>query len=126
MSRLARPAQSVSENNKNCCVLSIRLTRADPTLVFFSRPISSRCYTNFCACRSIRIGGQSTALLRAALAWAARGSISDGGSGEGESDTVAAAAAGAMYGDFRAAKEGAEEVSTPPRGEAGGYTPNGG
>eukprot|EP00903_Cladosiphon_okamuranus_P020592 g18902.t1 len=58
--------------------------------------------------RSIRIGGQSTALLRAALAWAARGSMSDGGSGEGK--TEAAAAAAAMYGDFRAAKEGAEEA----------------
>lgn len=58
--------------------------------------------------RSIRIGGQSTALLRAALAWAARGSMGDGGSGKGK--TGAAGAAASMYGDFRAAKEGAEEV----------------
>lgn len=52
--------------------------------------------------RSIRIGGQSTALLRAALAWAAQGSLSD----DPKEDQPAAA----LYGDFRAASEGAEEV----------------
>ncbi|CAM9933358.1 unnamed protein product, partial [Hapterophycus canaliculatus] len=61
--------------------------------------------------RSIRIGGQSTALLRAALAWAARGSMSDGE--RGAARTTAGAVpptAAAMYGDFRAAKDGAEEA----------------
>lgn len=49
-----------------------------------------------------------------------------GGSGGGGKTGTAAAAAAAMYGDFRAAKEGAEEVSTPPKhaaargGELGG------
>lgn len=62
--------------------------------------------------RSIRIGGQSTALLRAALAWAARGSMADGQEtmgpgGEGKTTPTSAV----MYGDFRAAKEGAEEVN---------------
>eukprot|EP00904_Undaria_pinnatifida_P014018 jgi/Undpi1/9747/HiC_scaffold_27.g12203.m1 len=52
--------------------------------------------------RSIRLGGQSTALLRAALAWAAQGSLGDEADGEKP--------AAAMYGDFRAAKEGAEEM----------------
>ncbi|CBJ30977.1 conserved unknown protein [Ectocarpus siliculosus] len=61
--------------------------------------------------RSIRIGGQSTALLRAALAWAARGSMADGqetmrSGGEGTTTPTSAV----MYGDFRAAKEGAEEA----------------
>lgn len=62
--------------------------------------------------RSIRIGGQSTALLRAALAWAARGSMADGQEtmrtgGEGTTTPTSTV----MYGDFRAAKEGAEEVN---------------
>ncbi|CAM9242502.1 unnamed protein product [Laminaria digitata] len=53
--------------------------------------------------RSIRLGGQSTALLRAALAWAAQVSLGDDPDGSKP-------AAAAMYGDFKAAKEGAEEM----------------
>ncbi|CAN0089574.1 unnamed protein product [Scytosiphon promiscuus] len=60
--------------------------------------------------RSIRIGGQSTALLRAALAWAARGSMADGNQGAATAAATVPATAAAMYGDFRAAKEGAEEA----------------
>ncbi|CAM9223257.1 unnamed protein product [Ascophyllum nodosum] len=51
--------------------------------------------------RSIRLGGQSTALLRAALAWAAQGSMN------GDGDTAKPAMA--MYGEFRAARESAEQ-----------------
>lgn len=57
--------------------------------------------------RSIRLGGQSTALLRTALAWAAQGTAGGGKDGAGEQATAKAAV---MYGDFRAVKEGAEEV----------------
>ena len=57
--------------------------------------------------RSIRLGGQSTALLRAALAWAAQGSMN------GDGDTAKPAMA--MYGEFRAARESAEQVNERKR-----------
>ncbi|CAM9288619.1 unnamed protein product, partial [Sphacelaria rigidula] len=56
--------------------------------------------------RSVRIGGQATTLLRAALAWAVQGAMV-----ENDRDTAdTTKSAGAMYGDFRAAREAAEEA----------------
>lgn len=66
------------------------------------------CLCNF---RSVRIGGQATTLLRAALAWAVQGAMV-----ENDRDTAdTTKSAGAMYGDFRAAREAAEEVGTHGR-----------
>ncbi|CAN0474440.1 unnamed protein product, partial [Discosporangium mesarthrocarpum] len=54
--------------------------------------------------RSIRLGGQSAAFLRAALAWAASGATGGGGGREGKEGGPT------MYGDFRMAALVSEEV----------------